>query len=152
MVLRQRIYDGLVCFNMSLSDFGYFYYTLHKRQQQYLELKSYKSFSDKEAREWGKKYYSDWFPELQNQEYNPETPCEKFFRYYTQGIDYVFNKIIRYSSIDEYDFNNSGLSKEMFRDSIAEINKRRLCENIVVYRYVSKNILSVMKNGVMCLP
>lgn len=116
-----------------------------KRQQQYLELKSYKFFNDKEAREWGKKYYSDWLPELQNQQYKPETPCEKFFRYYTQGIDYVFNRILRYSSIDEYDFNNSGLSKEMFRDSIAEINKRRLCENIVVYRYVSKNILFSMK-------
>ena len=116
-----------------------------KRWQQYLELKSYKSFGDEEATEWGKKYYDDWLPELQNQEYNPVTPAEKFFRWYTQGVDYVFNRILRYSSISEYDFNNSGFSKEMFYGSVAEINKRSLCENIVVYRYVSKNILSSMK-------
>ena len=118
---------------------------IKKWWQQYLELKSYKSFSDKEATEWGKQYYSDWLPKLQNQEYDPETPSESFFRWYTQGIDYSFNNILRYSSIDEYDFNNSGFSKEMFRDSMAEINKHRLCENVVVYRYVFGELLSAMK-------
>lgn len=113
--------------------------------QQHLELKSYKSFSDEEATEWGKKYFSDWLPKLQYQEYNPETPSEKFFRWYTQGLDYSFNRILRYLGIDKYDYNNSLFSKEMFYDSIAEINKRSLCENIVVYRYVSKYILSKMK-------
>lgn len=51
-------------------------------RQQYLELMTYKVFSDEEAAEWGKKYYSDWLPKLQNQEYKPETPAEKFFRWY----------------------------------------------------------------------
>ncbi len=114
-------------------------------RQQYLELMTYKVFSDEEAAEWGKKYYSDWLPKLQNQEYKPETPAEKFFRWYTQGIDYVFNRILRYSSIDEYDYNNSGFSTKMFYDSVSEINKHSLCEDIVVYRYVSKDILSAMK-------
>lgn len=109
------------------------------------DRKSYKSFRDEEATEWGKKYYSDWLPELQNQEYKPETPCEQFFRYYTQGVDHVFNGILRYLNIDEYDFKDSGFTKEMFSDSIAEINKHRLCENIVVYRYVSKYLLQEMK-------
>lgn len=109
------------------------------------DRKAYKSFNDEGATEWGKKYYGDWLPKLQNQKYMPETPCEKFFRYYTQGVDYVFNRILRYSNIDEYDFKNSGFTKEMFYDSIAEINKHRLCENIVVHRYVSKDILQKMK-------
>ena len=109
------------------------------------DRKSYKSFSDVEATEWGKRYYNDWLTELQNQKYMPETPCEQFFRYYTQGVDHVFNKVLRYSSIEEYDFKNSGFSKEMFYDSIAEINNHRLCENIVVYRYVSKYLLQEMK-------
>lgn len=118
---------------------------IKKWWQQNLELKSYKTFNDEEAREWGKKYYSDWLPKLQNQEYKPETPSEKFFRWYTQGVDYAFNRIPRYSSIDEYDFNDSGFSKEMFSDSISEINKHILCENIVVYRYVYEDLLSAMK-------
>lgn len=109
------------------------------------EFKNYKSFSCEEAVAWGKKYYNDWMPKMQNQEYKPETPCEKFFRYYTQGVDYVFNRILRYSSIDEYDFANSGFSREMFYDSIAEINNHRLRENIVVYRYVNKALISDMK-------
>ena len=96
------------------------------------DRKSYKFFSDEEATEWGRKYYGDWLPELQNQRYMPETPCEQFSRYYTQGVDYVFNRILRYSNIDEYDFKNSGFTKEMFSDSIADINKHKLCENIVV--------------------
>ena len=109
------------------------------------DRKSYKSFSDEEATEWGRKYYGGWLPELQNQKYMPETPCEQFFRYYTQGVDYVFNRILRYSNIDEYNFENSIFSKEMFSDSIAEINKHKLRENIVVHRYVSKDILQKMK-------
>lgn len=109
------------------------------------EFKNYKSFSCEEAEAWGKKYYNDWMPKMQNQECQPETPCENFFRYYTQGVDYAFNRIIRYSSIDEYDFANSVFSREMFYDSITEINNHRLCENIVVYRYVSKALISDMK-------
>lgn len=116
-----------------------------KCRQQHLELKTYKSFNDQEAVEWGKKYYGDWLSKLQNQEYKPMKPCEEFFRYYTQGVDYVFNNILRYSSIDEYDFDNSGFSKEMFFDSFVEINRHRLCEDIVVYRYVYKGLLSAMK-------
>lgn len=109
------------------------------------EFKNYKSFSCEEAEAWGKKYYNDWMPKMQNQECQPEIPCEKFFRYYTQGVDYAFNRIIRYSSIEEYDFANSVFSREMFCDSITEINNHRLCENIVVYRYVSKALISDMK-------
>lgn len=116
-----------------------------KCKRKRLDLKNYKIFNDEEAIEWGKKYYGDWLPKLQNQKYDPKTPCEKFFRYYTQGIDYVFNNILRYSSVDEYDFDDSGFSKEMFYESFAEINEHRLIDNIVVYRYVYKDLLSVMK-------
>ena len=97
---------------------------------------SYKEFTHEEATEWGKAHYIDWMPQLQNQDYVPQTPAEKFFRYYTQGIHTTYNRILRDSSIDKYNFEDSGVTKEMFVDSIAEINNNLLCEDILVHRYV----------------
>ena len=109
-------------------------------------IDSYREFANKdEAAEWGKLHYSDWMPELQNQNYSPQTPSEKFFRYYTQGIHRTYNRILRYSSIDKYDFEDSIVTKEMFLDGIAEINKHYLCEDIIVHRYVDIDILHDMK-------
>lgn len=103
-----------------------------KCKRQRIELKTYKTFNDEDAIEWGKKYYGEWLPQLQNQKYDPKTPCENFFRYYTQGVDYVFNNILGYSSVDEYNFDGSRFSKEMFYESFAEMNEHRLLDNIVV--------------------
>ncbi len=105
----------------------------------------YKEFTKEEAIEWGKKHYSDWMPELQDQSYTPKTPAEQFFRYYTQGIYNFYNKILRYSGIDKYDFEDSIVNKEMFLDGIAEINKHSICENIIVHRYVDIDVLHDMK-------
>jgi len=106
---------------------------------------SFREFTDTEATEWGKEHYSDWMPELQNQDYKPQTPAEQFFRYYTQGIHTTFNRILRDTSIETYNFEDSGVSKEMFLDGIAEINKQPIAEDIMVYRYVAKDILIDMK-------
>lgn len=107
--------------------------------------KIYKEFTSDEACEWGKKNYGEWLNDLQDQNYMPQTPAEKFFRYYTQGIHYSFNRILRYSDIEKYQFDEGILSKDMFTDSINEIMKMKTCENIVVYRYVPKGILQNMK-------
>ena len=45
---------------------------------------SFKNFSLEEAKEWGNKQFRTWLPQLQNQEYQPQTPVEEFFRFYTQ--------------------------------------------------------------------
>ncbi len=106
---------------------------------------SFREFTDTEATEWGKEHYSDWMPELQNQDYKPQTPAEQFFRYYTQGIHTTFNRILRDTSIETYNYEDSSVSKEMFLDGIAEINKQPIAEDIMVYRYVAKDILRDMK-------
>lgn len=107
---------------------------------------TYREFTNKyKASEWGKEHYNDWLPDLQDQSYSPQTSAEKFFRYYTQGIDYVYNRILRYSSIDKYNYEDSSVTKEMFIDGIAEINKQSLCEDIIVHRYVDMDILKDMK-------
>ena len=60
----------------------------------------YKEFTKDEAYEWGMKNYSHWLINLQDQENMPKTPVEKFFRYYTQGIHYSINRILRYGDIE----------------------------------------------------
>lgn len=106
----------------------------------------FREFVDKdEATEWGKEHYSDWMPQLQNQNYKPQTPAEQFFRYYTQGIHNTYNRILRYSNIEKYDFEDSGVTKEMFIDGTAEINNQFLSEDIIVHRYVDIDLLRDMK-------
>lgn len=108
---------------------------------------SFKQFSNKdESEKWGTEHYNDWMVELQNQSYDPQTPAEKFFRYYTQGINHVYNRILRHFNINTYDFKDSFVSKEMFLDGISEIEKHPVCEDIIVHRYVHKDILHNMKN------
>lgn len=107
--------------------------------------KSYKSFTHEEAVKWGKQNYSNWLTELQNPDYSPQIPLEQFFRFYTQGIHHVFNNVLRYCGVEKYDFEDSCISKSMIVDSIDEINKHKLCEDVIVYRYVSKDILRDMK-------
>lgn len=107
---------------------------------------AFREFESKdEASEWGKEHYSDWMPELQNQDYKPQTPAEYFFRRYTQGSPTGYNRILRDVGVDKYNFEDSGLTKEMFLDSISEINKHPLCEDIIVHRYVDKYTLRDMK-------
>lgn len=110
------------------------------------DRKSFREFQNKEeAAKWGKAHYSDWLPELQNQDYKPQTPAEYFFRRYTQGSPVAFNRILRDVGVDKYNFEDSGLTKEMFFDSISEINKHSLCEDIIVHRYVDIYTLRDMK-------
>lgn len=107
-------------------------------------LNSFRKFSAEEARIWGKEKYGDWLPQLQNQAYMPETPSEKFFRWYTQGVHYALNGIVRFAGIENYNYTDSMFTKEMFLDSIAEIEKNILTEDIVVYRYVEKTLIKPM--------
>lgn len=124
-----------------------------------MKVDTFKRFTVEEANEWGKKHFKTWLPRLQNQEYSPQTAVEEFFRYYTQGTGKVFNSVLR-NGIANYDFSDSFFTKSMFNDSIAEINKHKLSEDIVVYRYVSKYCLekmlecetsrSISKDSVLC--
>ena len=109
-----------------------------------IDYKSFKRFTPEHAEGWGRENYGNWLSELQNKEYEPQTPAERFFRYYTQGPHYFYNRIARADKKETYDFNGSGFTKEMFDDSIAEINRHLLSENIVVYRFVSKQLINLM--------
>jgi len=109
-----------------------------------IDLNSFREFSAEESEIWGKENYGDWLPQLQNQEYMPQTPTEQFFRWYTQGIHYALNRIVRFVGVDNYDYMDSIFTKEMFLDSIAEINKHKLTEDIVVYRYVENTLIKPM--------
>ena len=106
---------------------------------------AFREFESKdEASEWGKEHYSDWLPELQNQDYTPQTSAEKFFRRYT-GTSHIYNDVLRYNDINTYDFTDSNITKDEIIEGSAEINRNLLSENILVYRYVSKKLLKIMK-------
>lgn len=104
----------------------------------------YKRFTLSEAENWGRKNYLHWLPKLQNRNYIPQTPIEKFFRYYTQGASSFFNNITRFDNLDTYDFKDSFLNKKMFYDSVYEINQHPIPDNIVVYRYIPKHLIKHM--------
>lgn len=104
----------------------------------------FKRFSLEEASDWGRKNYGNWLPELQNQDYSPQTPAEEFFRYYTQGVHMFFNNLARHDEIDTFDFSDSIFKKEMFDDSVHDINSHPIPDDIVVYRYVPKPLISCM--------
>ncbi len=109
-----------------------------------IDYKSFKRFTPESAEAWGRKNYGNWLPKLQNQNYEPQTPCEKFFRYYTQGVHNFFNKVTRFDNIDTYDFSDSFFTKEMFDDGVCEIGLHPVPNDIVVYRYISKTLIKKM--------
>lgn len=109
-----------------------------------IDTTKFKIFSPDEVDAWGKANFGDWMPELQNQSYSPISPAECFFRYYTQGIHYSLNGIVRFNDIDNYDFTGSLFNKKMFDDSIDEINIHTLKEDIVVYRYIENTLIKPM--------
>ena len=107
-------------------------------------LAKFKKFTLDEAEEWGRNNFGNWLDELQNQDYEPQTPTEEFFRYYTQGAHNFFNNITRNYDIDTYDFSDSYFSKDMFDFSVREINSFAISDNIVVYRYVPNTLIKRM--------
>jgi hypothetical protein len=111
-----------------------------------IEKNTYRKFNAKAVLEWGKEHYGDWLVEMQNQDNQPQTPTEKFFRNYTQGIHYVFNQVLRGGcDIEEY-CKDSILSADMFYNAIKEIEAHPSPENIVVYRYLCKyTVRSMLK-------
>lgn len=109
-----------------------------------IDYKSFKRFTPETAEVWGRKNFGDWLPELQNKDYEPQTPAEEFFKYYTQGAHNIFNNITRNHDIDTYDFSEGLLSKDMFDNSICEINCHPIPDDIVVYRYIPKTLIKDM--------
>lgn len=104
----------------------------------------YKVFDSKLALKWGKEYYGEWLLEMQNQKNSPQTPTEKFFRGYTQGIHYMFNRVLRNDcDIDTY-CEDSTLEPEMFYGAINEIMEHPVPDGIVVYRYLNKYLYEEM--------
>ncbi len=109
-----------------------------------MDIKSFKEFNTVTAKEWGKQHYSDWLVAMQNQTIKPETPTEQFFRYYTQGIHYVYNRVLKAGcDIDEY-CKDSFLTPEMFYGAIEEMNNNSIKDEVVVYRYLDKDLLKQM--------
>ena len=109
---------------------------------------AYRVFCADTAAEWGKKYYGNWLFEMQNQDNMPQTPAEKFFRYYTQGINHTFSRVLRSGCDIEKYCVDSILSPEMFYDAIDEINSHPVQEDIVVFRYIDKETTrSMLKWG-----
>ena len=112
------------------------------------KIDTFREFQNKEeAAEWGKEHYSYWMPklqDLQNQENDLQLPVEKFFRNYI-GTSHIYNRVLRYNDINTYDFTDHPITKNEIIEGSAEINRNLLSENILVYRYVSKKLLKVMK-------
>ena len=44
----------------------------------------FRIFTLEETEEWGRKNYGNRLSKLQNQDYDPQTPAEEFFRYYSR--------------------------------------------------------------------
>lgn len=109
-----------------------------------IDYQSFTRFTYETAEAWGKKNYGNWLPKLQNQNYEPQTPAEEFFRYYTQGAHRFFNNVARNYNIDTYDFSESFFNKKMFVNGIREINAHPIPNDIVVYRYIPKQLVNDM--------
>lgn len=109
-----------------------------------IDYKSFKRFTPETAEVWGREKYGNWLPELQNQDYEPQTPAEEFFRYYTQGVHNYFNNLTRFDDIDSYDFSEGFFTKEMFDNGVYEIGLHPVPNDIVVYRFIPKQLISNM--------
>lgn len=109
-----------------------------------IDYKSFKRFTPDTAEVWGRKNYGNWLPELQNQDYELRTPPEEFFRYYTQGVHNFFNNITRFDDINSYDFSEIFFTKEMFDSGVCEIRQHPVPNDIVVYRFIPKHLISHM--------
>lgn len=109
-----------------------------------IDFKSFKMFTPETAEAWGRKNYGSWLAMLQSQSYEPQTPAEEFFRYYTQGAHTFFNKITRCEDINSYDFSERIFTKETFDNGIDEIVRHPSPDNIVVYRYIPKHLIKRM--------
>ncbi len=97
-----------------------------------IDFKSFKMFTPDTAEAWGRRNYGNWLPDLQNQDYEPHTPAEKLIRYYTRGTHIFYNRVPRFSEIDTYDFHGPGFTRELFDDSVYEINCHPISDDIVV--------------------
>lgn len=103
----------------------------------------YKDFTDDEALEWGRKNYSHWLINMQDQNLSPVTPVECFFRFYTQGIHYTYNGFLRAET--RTDCSNSLIGLNSISLAIKEIEKHPCPENIIVYRHINKSLFKGMK-------
>lgn len=106
-------------------------------------LDKFKCFTVDEAEKWGEQHFRTWLPQLHSQDHDPQTDLEQFFRYYTQGTGHIFNRILR-NGIESFDFSDSFFTEAMFIDSIAEIKKHKLSEDIVVFRYIQPRYIERM--------
>lgn len=111
-----------------------------------MTYKDYNFFSSEEAVRWGEKYFGDWLTDMKTYSIQTNTPLEEFFRKYTSGTGTVYNGILR-GSIKRKSTLSSNDKKnlKLIRLAEKEIMKHPSPDNIVVYRYVSKEILNHMK-------
>lgn len=109
-----------------------------------IDTKKYKVITSDEVEEWGRKYYGHWLVDIQNQENQPKTPVEQFFRYYTQGIHNMFNRVLREDKDMEEYCRESIISPDMIYGAINEMKNNPIQEDVVVYRFVNQNLLKSM--------
>ncbi len=106
----------------------------------------YKNFSSEEAIIWGKKYFGDWLLNMRVYSIQTNTPLEEFFRKYTSGTGSIYNEILRGSTKRKSMLSsNDKKNLKLIRLAEKEIMKHPSPDNIVVYRYISKEILDYMK-------
>lgn len=86
-----------------------------------IDYKSFKRFAPETVEAWGKKNYGSWMPMHQSQSYEPQTPAEEFFRYYTRGAHTFFNKITRCEDINSYDFSRAFLQKKCLTTALTRL-------------------------------
>lgn len=100
----------------------------------------FRKISEMEVKEWGRIHYGEWLVDMQSQKNIPKSPVEFFFRYYSQGIDFAFNRALRSECDIEKYCKESFIKPEMFYDAICEMEKHPIPEDIVVFRYVEMKL------------
>ena len=107
----------------------------------------YMSFDDDTIKPWAIAHYGKWLKSMQDEENQPITPCERFFRKYSQGIHYVYNGALRNERIEDF-YQRGLISKDEISEAICEMKKYPCPDNVIAYRYVNHRIFNRMLENV----
>ncbi|WNX85243.1 ADP-ribosyltransferase [Agathobaculum sp. NTUH-O15-33] len=116
-------------------------------QRRYLKnlRKRFRTFNEESVRAWAENNYGDWLKNIQQQDTEPDSPCERFYRYYTQGIGEVVNQHLRSGAEIDSFFQDGPVTTDMMQAAIAEMHMLPCPDDIVTYRYVDPKVWGLMK-------
>lgn len=110
----------------------------------------FEKFDNDTAKKWGMNYYHDWLKDAQDLAKAPATPAEWFFRLYKQGTGHIFNTSLRFgkgidTTLDIDEIYMGGFTRrEMIDSATIEIEKNKIFQNVVTYRFIRKSLIADM--------